>query len=162
MVTLTIDGKKVEAEEGSTLLDVARDQVIPIPTLCHNEALAPYGACRLCMVEVAKGGRSKLVASCLYPVEEGLEVDTKSERVMASRRVVVEFLLARCPGAKVIQDLAEEMGIKKTPFKKDKTSCILCGSCVRTCSEVVGVSALGFVGRGEGMACMAVALIKRV
>jgi NADH dehydrogenase/NADH:ubiquinone oxidoreductase subunit G len=148
MVSLTIDGKKVEANEGRTLLEVARDHHVRIPTLCHNEGLTPYGACRLCMVEVSKGGRSKLVASCLYPVEDGLEVDTKSERVLNSRQAVLEFLLARCPGVEAIQDLAREMGISRTPFAKGKSRCILCGMCVRACSEVVGVSALGFVGRG--------------
>ena len=74
MVSLTIDGKKVEASEGKTLLEVAREHHVRIPALCHNEALTPYGACRLCMVEVSKEGRSKLVASCLYPVEQGLEI----------------------------------------------------------------------------------------
>jgi bidirectional [NiFe] hydrogenase diaphorase subunit len=148
MVTLTIDGREVEAAEGSTILEVAREHHVRIPTLCHNDALVPYGACRLCTVEVAKDGRSKLVASCLYPVEEGLEVNTKSERVADSRRMVIEFLLARCPGVDLIQDLAREMGVKRTAFKKGDSKCILCGMCVRACHEVVGVSALGFIGRG--------------
>ena len=149
MVSLTIDGRKVEAVEGSTLLDVAHQQCIYIPTLCHNDALASYGACRLCMVEIAKGGRSKLVASCLYLVEEGLEVITNSERVLNSRKLVVELLLARCPEVKLIQDLARQLGITKTSYKKGNNQCILCGMCVRSCQEVVGVSALGFVGRGS-------------
>jgi len=148
MVTLTIDGKKVEAAEGSTILDVARDHHIRIPTLCHNDALKPYGACRLCLVEIAQGGRSRLVPSCIHVPEEGLEVQTKSERVTNSRRVVLEFLLARCPEVKAVRDLAKEMGISRTPFEKGNSNCILCGQCVRTCQEVVGVSALGFVGRG--------------
>lgn len=148
MVNLTIDGQLVEVAEGLTILDVARECHIRIPTLCHNDALAPYGACRLCMVEITKNGRSQLVASCLYPVEEGLDVNTNSERVLNSRRVVIEFLLARCPGVNVIQDLAEEVGVKKTPFKKGDSQCILCGMCVRACQEVVGIGALGFIGRG--------------
>ena len=148
MVTLTIDDQRVEVAEGLTILDAARELRIPIPTLCHNDALAPYGACRLCMVEIAKDGWSKLVASCLYPVEEGLEVDTRSERVMSSRQLMLEFLLARCPGVKMVQDLAREMGVDHTPFEIGDDECILCGMCVRACEEVVGVSALGFIGRG--------------
>jgi NADH dehydrogenase/NADH:ubiquinone oxidoreductase subunit G len=148
MVTLTIDGQRVEASEGSTILDVARDHNINIPTLCHNDAIAPYGACRLCMVEISKNGRNKLVASCLYPVEDGLEVETQSERVMNSRKVMMEFLLARCPDVKIIQELAREMGVEDTPFEKEDSDCILCSMCVRVCAEVVGVSAIGFIGRG--------------
>ena len=78
MVTLTIDGRELQAEEGATILDVAEDNNIYIPTLCSNEAVAPYGACRLCLVETVKDGRERLVASCLYPVEEGLVVRTSS------------------------------------------------------------------------------------
>ena len=72
MVTLTIDGREVQAEEGTTILEVAEDNNIYIPTLCFNEAVKAYGACRLCLVEVARNGRERLVASCLYEVEEGL------------------------------------------------------------------------------------------
>jgi len=72
-VTLTIDGKKYTAERGRTVLQVATDNGIRIPTLCHNEAIEPYGACRLCVVEVTRGSRTRIVTSCLYPVEEGLD-----------------------------------------------------------------------------------------
>lgn len=148
MATLIIDDREIQAEEGLTILEVARDNGIEIPTLCYSEALEPYGACRLCVVEIVKGNRSKLVASCLYPVEEGLTVKTASERVMASRKMIIELLLARCPGVKIIQDLAREMGVETTSFRQENSECILCALCVRACQEVVGVSAISLVNRG--------------
>ncbi len=148
MVTLTIDGREVQAEEGTTILEAAQDNNIYIPTLCFNEAVKPYGACRLCLVEIAKGGRERLVASCLYEVEEGLKVKTNSERIANNRRILMELLLARCPNNKAIQDLARQLGVEKTSFKLDDNQCMLCALCVRVCQEVVGVSALSLVNRG--------------
>lgn len=148
MVTLTIDGREVQAEEGAMILEVARAHNIYIPALCYHEEVAPYGACRLCMVEIVTNGKERLVASCLYPVEEGLIVKTSTERVMNNRRMIMELLLARCPNNKVIQDLAKQVGVDKTPFKLEDKQCILCGLCVRACEEVVGVSAISLVNRG--------------
>jgi len=149
MVTLTIDGQEVQAEEGAMILDVARDNNIFIPALCSHESVTPYGACRLCLVEVNKNGRQRLVTSCLYPVEEGLVVNTNSERIARNRRVLMELLLARSPESKVIQDLARRLGVEKTPFPvEDHGNCILCALCVRVCQEVVGVSAISLVNRG--------------
>ena len=96
-VTLTIDGRQVQAEAGTTLLEAARSVNIQIPHLCSNEELAPYGACRMCMVEIRHGQRTRLVASCIYEVEEGLEVQTATERVLNVRRLVIELMLARNP-----------------------------------------------------------------
>ena len=70
MVTLSIDGRVVQAEEGKTILEVAQDNNIYIPTLCHHEGVSPYGACRLCMVEISRRGRERLVTSCIYMVAE--------------------------------------------------------------------------------------------
>ena len=148
MVTLTIDGREVQAEEGAMILDVARDNNIYIPALCANEAIKPYGACRLCLVEIVTNGRERLVTSCLYPVEEGLIVKTNSERIMNNRRMIMELLLARCPNSSVIQNLARQLGVDKTPFKLENEECILCGLCVRACEEIVGVSAISLVNRG--------------
>jgi bidirectional [NiFe] hydrogenase diaphorase subunit len=148
MVTLTIDGREVQAEEGATILEVAGDNNIYIPTLCFNEAVKPYGACRLCLVEIAKGKRERLVASCLYEVEEGLQVRTNSERIASNRRMIMELLLARCPNNKAIQDLASKLGVEKTSFKLEDNQCMLCALCVRVCQEVVGVSAISLVNRG--------------
>jgi bidirectional [NiFe] hydrogenase diaphorase subunit len=151
MVTVTIDGQELQAEEGKTVLEVARENGIDIPALCHHEEVAPYGACRLCMVEITtRRGRKRLVASCLYPVEDGLSVKTDTERVGNVRRMVIELLLARCPDSDVIRDMARRLGVDKSHFKaeKDNRKCILCALCNRVCREVVGVSAISLANRG--------------
>jgi len=148
MVTLTIDGRKVQAEEGTTILEAARENNIYIPSLCHHEEVMPYGACRLCLVEVAWNGRQRLVASCLYEVAEGLKIRTNSERIANNRKMIMELLLARCPNNKAIQDLARQLGVKETSFKLEDNQCMLCALCVRVCQEVVGVSAISLVNRG--------------
>jgi len=128
LVNLTIDGRAVQAEEEKTVLEVARDHGIDIPTLCYNEELEPYGACRLCLVEVSKNNRSRLVTSCLYPVEEGLVVKTNTEKVVANRKMLMELLLARCQGVKAIEDMAKKIGVEKPSFKPEyleKNECIL-------------------------------------
>lgn len=97
MISFKMDGRKVQAEENATILEVAKAQGIDIPTFCYHQALGPYGACRVCLVEVNYQGRSKLVTSCTYPVWEGIEVKTNSEKVTKARRFIVELLLGRCP-----------------------------------------------------------------
>ncbi|MFO7712252.1 MAG: 2Fe-2S iron-sulfur cluster-binding protein [Dehalococcoidia bacterium] len=149
-VTLEIDGKKVKAEEGTTILEAARCAGIEIPTLCYHRALSPYGGCRICTVEIFRGRRSRLVTSCVYPVEDGLVVKTKSDNVIRDRKMLIELMLAKAPKAKAIQDLAREYGVKETRFKVEDPDnlCILCGMCARVCEERIGVSAINFVGRG--------------
>jgi heterodisulfide reductase subunit A len=149
-VTLTIDGREVEAEEETPLLTVAKSIGISIPTLCYHPALTPFGACRLCTVEIVSRGRSRLVTSCNYPAEQGLEVRTSSAPVIRARKMLIELMLARAPKAKVLQELALEYGVDKVRFKvgKEEELCILCGLCVRMCEEVVGVSAINFTKRG--------------
>jgi NADH dehydrogenase/NADH:ubiquinone oxidoreductase subunit G len=101
-------------------------------------------------VELREGDWFRLVTSCLYPVREGLEVHTASERVKKTRAMILELLLARCPASDVLKRLAAEHGVKEPRFEPDtdKGKCILCGQCVRTCSDVVGVSAIGYGNRG--------------
>jgi len=149
-IRFTIDGKEVEAMEGWTVLDTARQNGIHIPTLCFHEAVKTSGACRLCVVEAKQDGRSKVVISCMYPPSEGLEVLTRSERVLNVRRWILEMLLAECPASKEIKTLAEEYDVKKTRFKIEnpEEQCLLCGLCVRACEEVVGVRAISFGSRG--------------
>ena len=149
MVTLTINGVKVQAEEGTALLEVAKFYGIDIPTLCYNDELTAYGACRLCTVEVDDGRKTRLVASCLYPVKEGIRVKTHSERVIKGRKMILELLIAKCPNSKTLQDLASQMGLEQVRFKMENEDCILCGLCVRMCAEQMGSGAIGFVGRGQ-------------
>ena len=147
-ITLQIDGRKVEAKEGMTILEAAQSVGISIPTLCHHEKLEPYGACRICTVEIEARGRTNLVAACLYPVEQNLVVRTRSEKVDKTRKMLLELMLAHAPEAGVLQDLAQEYGADKARFEKESSFCILCGLCVRYCAEVKKKNAIGFVDRG--------------
>jgi len=151
-IKIKIDGREVTAKKGEYVLEVARREGFEIPTLCHNEQVSQEGRCRLCVVEVRwkEGGHSRVVTSCLYPVDEGLIVETGSEKVMLVRRMVLELLLARNPEAEKVKELAQEYGITQSRFGADSEfgKCILCGLCVRACREVVGVEALGFYMRG--------------
>src|SRR3990170_9067904 len=113
-VTITIDGAEVKAREGTSVLEVARQIGIEIPTLCYNDVLSPFGACRLCSVEITNPhGKKKIVTSCNYPVEEGLVVDTKSEKVLNIRRSLLELLLSRCPKVTRLKNLAQTYGVQK-------------------------------------------------
>jgi NADH dehydrogenase/NADH:ubiquinone oxidoreductase subunit G len=149
MINLKINGLPVSVEEGTTLLEAARFLGFPIPTLCHMEGLSPYGACRLCVVEIGEGPKARLVSSCTYPAQEGLHVRTASNRVLRARKMVIELLLASCPQSKVIQDLASAHGVRQQRFRQEHEDCILCGLCVRMCEEQMMAKAIGFRGRGE-------------
>jgi heterodisulfide reductase subunit A len=149
MITLTIDNKKVEVEEGTTVLQAAEKLGIKIPTLCHHRSLAPYGACRLCLVELTDSRGSIIQASCVYPAQEGLVVQTDTERVLKTRRIMLELLLARCPDSARIKEMAQEMGIEESRFPKKNEDCILCGLCMRVCEERMGVGAVSFFNRGS-------------
>jgi len=147
-ILLQIDGREVKAKEGMTILEAARTVGINIPTLCYHEKLEPYGACRICTVEIETRGRTRLVAACLYPVEENLVVRTRSEKVIKIRKMLLELMLAHAPEAGVLQDLAQEYGVREVRFEKEPSFCILCGLCVRYCAEVKKKNAIGFVDRG--------------
>jgi bidirectional [NiFe] hydrogenase diaphorase subunit len=149
MITLKINGLDVSVEQGTTILEAAQFIGFPIPTLCHMEGLTPYGACRLCVVEIGEGPKARLVSSCTYPVEEGLKVRTTSKRVMRARKMVIELLLASCPQSKTIQDLASHYEVGQQRFRQEDESCILCGRCVRVCAEQMMGGAIGFRGRGQ-------------
>ena len=145
---IQIDGKKVEAKEGMTILEVARSEGISIPTLCHHEKLEPYGACRICVVEIESRGRTNLVASCIHVIEQDLVVKTRSEKVDKTRKILLEQFLAHAPDSPILQELAQEYGADKDRFEKEPSFCILCGLCVRYCTEVKKANAIGFFDRG--------------
>jgi bidirectional [NiFe] hydrogenase diaphorase subunit len=149
MIPFTINGQPVEGKEGGNILEVALDNGFEVPHLCYNESVKPYGACRLCLVEVSQKGRSKMTTSCTYPVLEGVEVFTQSEKVLRARRMIIELILAMCPGDREIQKMALEMGVKEVRFKREEKDCILCGLCARICDEVVGAHAIQFASRGD-------------
>jgi NADH dehydrogenase/NADH:ubiquinone oxidoreductase subunit G len=149
MISLMVNGLKVAVPQGTTVLEAARVFGFEIPTLCHLDGLSPYGACRLCVVEVGESEKVRLVSSCTYPVQDGLRVRTASPRVMRARRMILELLLASCPQSKQIHDLAFAYGIRKQRFHQEYEDCILCGLCVRICKEQMMAGAIAFRGRGQ-------------
>lgn len=171
MIQLTIDGREITVSPGSTVLEAARGAGIDIPTLCHDPRIKPFGACRLCIVEIA--GIAKPVSSCTTPVREGMEVRTVSEKLYRLRRTVVELLLSDHPndcmtcigtGDCKLQELAYLYGLRENRFPgamrdhhrvdanpfitREQNKCVMCGLCVRVCEEVQGVGAIGYADRG--------------
>ena len=129
-------------------MQAAQSAGIPIPTLCYHEKLDPHGGCRLCLVEAEIRGRTRLVVSCVYLVEQGLAVRTRSEKVDKIRKVILELLLAHAPDSVALLELTEEYGADRNRFRQQVSFCINCGLCVRYCAEVKKKNAVGFVGRG--------------
>jgi len=148
-VTLTIDGARVRAPEGTSVLEAALEAGICIPHLCHVHYLTPLGACRLCLVEVGEPDHRKVTASCTLDVQEGMVVLAHSERVRHLRRNVAELLVAAAPNSKAIQDIAVRCGVEDVRYPFQRKDCVLCGRCVRACGQVFNAKALGFVGRGK-------------
>lgn len=172
MISVEVDGRSIEARENETVLSVLKRNGIHVPTLCHLETLPPSGACRMCVVEI--DGAPNLVASCSFPVAPNMKIKTRSQRVLAARRTIIELLLSNHPddclycgrsGKCGLQHIAMDMGIRQRRFRGQKTrremdvsspsiirdpeKCVLCGKCVRVCEEVQGVSAIDFIGRGS-------------
>jgi len=150
MPKLKINGIEVEVDHGSSVLDAARFLGIPIPTLCHDDGLTPYGACRLCVVEAANsnGARPKLLSACTLPAEDGLVVQTHSARVERARKLLLELYVATAPQSKTLQDLASRYGVRQERLAPKFESCIQCGLCVRMCQEQMMAGAIGFAFRG--------------
>jgi NADH dehydrogenase/NADH:ubiquinone oxidoreductase subunit G len=170
-ITATIDGRQVKAKEGTTILEAARANGIEIPTLCYHQDLTPLGACRLCVVEV-EGSRT-LVGSCHTPITEGMVIHTRSDKVLATRKMIVELLLAShcgscymcekaniCELRQIAADL--EVGLPRFQMRKnfypledvspyivrDLTKCIMCRRCVRACREIAGKNVFAIAYRG--------------
>lgn len=152
-VMLEIDGREWSGPAGTTVLEAAADLGITIPTLCHHPGLGPYGACRLCVVEVHVGPRTGLAAACTLPVAEGMVVSTATEAVLRARRFVLELLAARPGCRETVARLAGEWGIElEGRFTREgpvpgPAGCVLCGRCVRACARV-GAHAISFAGHG--------------
>ena len=148
MIQITIDGKTIEVEPGTILIDALRKVDADVPTLCYHKAITPYGSCRVCSVEVKIGDRTRIVTSCNYPILSDLEVFTDTERVVALRKLLFELILARSPKVPMLQKLAAKYGADTGRLTLEDDSCILCGKCVQVCDQVLNVAAIDFSGRG--------------
>jgi NADH dehydrogenase/NADH:ubiquinone oxidoreductase subunit G len=150
LIRFTINGQAVQAREGWTILETARQYGVHIPTLCFHPAVEAIGSCRLCVVEVCQNKQSRVVASCTTPVQAGVEVLTDSEEVQNVRRWIFEMLLANCPASRQIRALAKAHGVTSTRFKVEhpEDACPRCGLCVRACEQVVGVRSISLGNRG--------------
>jgi len=171
MMNVMIDGREIEVSRGTTVLEAAKALGIVVPTLCHDDRIKPFGACRLCIVEIA--GMPKPVTACTTPVTDEMIVKTQSAKLYRLRKTVVELLLSDHPndcmtcigtGDCTLQELAYQYGIRDNRFKgemrdhhridtnpfiiRQQNKCVLCGLCVRVCEEVQGVGAIGFAERG--------------
>lgn len=169
---IEVNNKTILARRGETILEALERNGISVPTLCHMSGLNPTGSCRMCVVEVE--GKRNLITACSYPVEEWMKIKTHSPRVVNARKTNVELLLSNHPddclycernGNCELQLFAEQLNVrerrfigKKNKYKtdpsgssivRDPAKCIICGRCVRTCDEIVGVCTLGFIGRGN-------------
>ena len=149
MVKITIDGRQVEAKENAKVLEVCRTNNFIIETVCAHESVSPYGNCRMCVVEITtKDGKNRVVPSCISKVEEGLDVKTNSEKVIAERKLSIQKLMARAPKSEVIKELAKKYGVDSTPLPLEAhQNCVLCSLCTRVCTEVVGVNAISKINR---------------
>ncbi len=171
MVNLKINGIDVQASEDSTILDAAKSIGIDIPTFCYSEVLQNFSGCRICVVEVK--GSARLMAACSTPVQEGMDIQTESEKVVKVRKDLLELIWANHPsdcltcekvGTCKLQEYMYRYGVSQSPYKKNKedyeldtgnpvmirnqNKCILCGRCVNVCREVQGTGAIDFINRG--------------
>lgn len=148
-VTLEIDGADIVVPRGLSVLDAAIEHGICIPHLCHVRYLSDIGSCRLCIVEHVVNGRSKITTSCTLRVQEDMVIQSNTERIRKLRRNLAELLVAHAPNSRAIQDIAVRCGVKEVRYPFRNENCVLCGRCVRVCSELAGANAKGFVGRGK-------------
>ncbi|NIX16816.1 MAG: hypothetical protein GWN04_00535, partial [Gammaproteobacteria bacterium] len=150
MVKLTINNQNIEVSEDTTVLEAAQQADIYIPTLCHHADLSPYGACRLCLVDITQNGSSYITTSCNCKAIDGMVIDTNSVEVQATRKVMANYILSRCPEVPAVQRMAKSLGVEKASFPADnpEEDCILCNLCVRACDEVAENHVIGLVGRG--------------
>ena len=170
-VTITLDGVEVSGHSGMTILDLARESGVKIPTLCHDPYLKPYGACRICLVEDERNGA--LLASCVAPIASGMTINTRSEKVLESRRTIIKLMLASHPDTCMVCDkgnrcelrqIAADLGIGMIDFRRilhpaaiqevnpfierDLSKCIMCAKCIRADHELVVEGAIDYLNRG--------------
>lgn len=147
---IKIDGINYEGISGETLMELAKRNNIDIPNLCHKTGIEGQGRCRLCMVEVTKNNKTNVVSSCVYPINDGIEVKTNTDSIIKMRKNIIMLLLLKTPNNKYIKKLASDYNIVAPCSYTDELSnenCVLCGLCVKAC-EKMGTSAISFVNRG--------------
>jgi predicted molibdopterin-dependent oxidoreductase YjgC len=149
-IKIVINGKELEVPYDTPLLQAIRDAGFDVPTLCYNDNIPPYGVCRVCSVEIHEGRRTRIAPSCVYTVRREITVETDTDRIRRHRAMQLNLLLARCPDEACVRDLAAAYGVTEPHprFQKKNDDCILCGLCVQTCRNIVGVSAITFESRG--------------
>jgi len=170
-ITITLNGREVSGQPGMTILDLARESGVAVPTLCHDSHLDPIGACRICIVEDERSGA--LMASCVTPIAPGMVIHTESPRVQERRKTIIKLMLASHPDSCLVCDkgnrcqlrkVASDMGVGLVEFQRipqlavieevnpfverDLSKCILCAKCIRACQELVGEGAIDYLGRG--------------
>jgi bidirectional [NiFe] hydrogenase diaphorase subunit len=148
MITLSINGEEIQAAEAMTVLEVARQEGIEIPTLCYLKALGPFGVCRLCMVEAYGPGLiPAILPACNLKVFDGLVITTDSAIIHEMRRTIIELLLVSTNSTEFLRELAKTFDVEISGFTAaEKDPCILCGLCVRVCRDRIGASALSLAG----------------
>jgi bidirectional [NiFe] hydrogenase diaphorase subunit len=154
-VTVSINGNTYRADEGENLLVIAEREKIPIPHLCFEPSLDPYGACRLCMVGLVHRGKTSMATACTLRAKDGLTILTDTPEIVKYRSVLFELYLAQAPKSVVVKEMAARYGVTKTRFLRRVDtddplggSCVLCGLCVRVCNEIMGAGAINFINRG--------------
>jgi len=148
-VNLNIDGAIYSVSKGTSVLEAAIEYGVCIPHLCHISTISDIGACRLCIVEHVVNGRSKVTTSCTLRVQDGMMIRSNTDKIKRLRRNIAELLVAQAPNSRAVQDIAVRCGVRNVRYPFRNENCVLCGRCVRVCSELFGAKALGFVGRGK-------------
>jgi len=148
MISFALNGTHVQAEEGATVLEAAAAAGVQIPSLCHREGTDRYGVCRLCLVRVSHQGRTQLQPSCVYRVEEGMDVQTETDQVRECRRILAELLLARFLESGPVKEVARSVGVTETSLAGVTDECVSCGLCIHACEAVIGSSAIRLIEAG--------------
>ena len=159
MIEITLNDQKVQVEEGCTILDAANKIGVDIPALCHHPSVEPYGACRLCTVEIHDGRKTRMVTACNYPVRKPITVNTVSEKTVNTRNTLIQMMLSRWPNVPYIKELAEKYKVITPDYTHpqvdyNENACVLCGLCVRICKQkgILEEGIMGFTGRGSSRA----------
>ncbi len=158
MIEITINDQKVQVEEGCTILDAATKIGVDIPALCHHPSLEPYGACRLCTVEIHDGRKTRMVTACNYPIRNPITVNTFSENTVNTRNTLIQMMMSRWPNVPYIREIAKRYNVEIPDYTHpladyNENACVLCGLCVRICKqEGIMEGITGFTGRGSSRA----------